>query len=246
MEATSTFLGLWDQYMFIGAVACVAIGVLILVYHEVKVLQLKDLKAKYDYVNQNEIKFFWYAVIAFIAAAAIYANTLATGKILNDGMRWFYVRLFITAGFAVIAYIFCYSMVRIYYPRQLEKRLSKLRNTPRISAEGNLMRKLAEDEEKHHLEEEMRRDGELHTIDYDVWIDDKTGATKIEKYPAYQHAEECTECGYFTLRIEEEEIERAPTISEPGILLTHHECSYCGHREQREITVARLSANVVG
>ena len=245
METTSTFLGIWDQYMLVGSVACVVIGVLILLYHEFKVLQIKDYKEKYDYVNQHEIQYFWYAVIAFIVAAAVYANTVATGKILNDGMRWFYVRLFITAGFGVIAYFVFFSLVRIYYPRQLEKRLTRLRNTPRTSPDGNLMRKLRESEEEHHLEEAMRTEGAIHTIDYDIWIDDKSGFKKIEKYPAYQHAEECSECGYYTMKIDQEEIEQAPTANEQGVLLTHYQCSYCGHREQREITVAKLSANAV-
>jgi hypothetical protein len=243
METASSFLGLWDQYMFVGAITAIAVGVLILFYHELKVIQIKDYKEKYDYVNQNEIRYFWYAVIAFIGAAAIYANTIATEKIFSDGMRWFYVRLFITTSFAVIAYIICFSLVRIYYPRQLEKRLLRLRNTPRISPDGNIMRKLSESEEEHHVEDVLRTD-DVHTIDYDIWIDEKTGYKKIEKYPAYQHAEECSECGYYTMRIAQEEIEQAPTISEQGVLLTHYECSYCGHREQREVTVAKLSTNV--
>ncbi len=244
METTPFNLVSWDQYMFIGSVVCIITGVLILLYHEYRVLQIKDLKEKYDYVNQHEIQYFWYAVIAFIAAAAVYANTIMTSKILNDGMRWFYVRLFITACFGIIAYIVFFSLVRIYYPRLLERRLSRLRNTPRTTPEGNIMRKLTESEEDHHLEGELIAKGEIHTIDYDVWIDDKTGYTKIEKYPAYQHAEECTECGYYTLKIDQEEIEQAPTANEEGVLLTHYECSYCGHREQREITVAKLSANI--
>jgi hypothetical protein len=244
METTSTFLSLWEQYMYIAAIACVALAAAILLYHEYRISQVKDLKDKYDYVNKNEIKYKWYAGIALIAAAALYANTLATGKIEADGMRWFYVRLFITASFAVIAYIVCYSLVRIYYPHQVEKRLTKLRNTPRTSAEGNLMRKLAEDEEAHHLEEEMRQLGEIHSIDYDVWIDDKTGSMKVEKYPAYQHAEECSECGFFTLKVDSEEVEQEPTLDDEGVLLSHYACAYCGHREQREIVVAKLSANV--
>jgi len=97
MESTSTFFSAWDQYMFIGAAVCVVVGVLILLYHEFKVLQLKDYKAKYDYVNLFEVRYFWYAIIAFIVAAALYANTVATDKILNEGIRWFYVRIFITA-----------------------------------------------------------------------------------------------------------------------------------------------------
>lgn len=244
MENMASFLHQWDQSMFIGSVSCVVVGVLILLFHEYKVLQIKDLKDKYDYVNQHEIKYFWYAVIAFIVAATIYANSIMTMKILKDGMRWFYVRLFITACFGIIGYIIFFSLVRIYYPRLLERRLTKLRNTPRTSPDGNSMRKLTGSEEEHHLEGELRTQGEIHTIDYDVWIDDKTGFTKIEKYPAYQHAEECTQCGYYTLKIAQEEIEQAPTTNEEGTLLTHYQCSYCGHREQRAITVAKLSANV--
>jgi hypothetical protein len=241
METTSTFFSAWDQYMYIGAAACV---VLILLYHEYKVLQLRDYKQKYDYVNLHEIRYFWYTIIAFIAAAALYANTIATDKILNEGTRWFYVRIFITASFAVIAYNTFYSLVRIYYPRQLEKRLSKLRNTPRTSPDGNIMRKLSESEEDHHLDEFQKSSENIHSIDYDVWIDEKTGYKKIEKYPAYQHVEECSECGFFTMKLETEEIEQPPTLNDQGILLKHYRCTYCAHREQREVVVAKLSANV--
>jgi hypothetical protein len=244
METTSTFFSAWDQYMYVGAAICVVCGVLILLYHELKVLQLKDYKQKYDYVNLHEIQYFWYAIIAFIAAAAIYANSIATDKILSEGIRWFYVRIFITASFAVIAYNAFYSLVRIYYPRQLEKRLSKLRNTPRVSPDGNVMRKLSESEEEHHLDEFQKTSDNVHSIDYDVWIDEKTGFKKIEKYAAYQHVEECSECGFFTMKLETEEIEQAPTFEDQGILMKHYKCSYCSHREQREIVVARLSANV--
>ena len=62
--------------------------------------------------------------------------------------------------------------------------------------------------------------------------------------PAYQHVEECSECGYFTMKLEEEEIERAPTFDQQGLLLKHYRCTYCNHREQHEIVVAKLSANV--
>lgn len=244
MESTSTFFSAWDQYMYIGAAACVVLGVLILLYHEFKVLQLRDYKEKYDYVNLHEIRYFWYAVIAFIGAAALYANTIATDKIVNEGTRWFYVRVFITLSFAVIAYITFYSLVRIYYPRQLEKRLNKLRNTPRVSPAGNVMRKLRESEEEHHLEDGMKLQGNVRSIDYDIWLDEKTGFKKIEKYPAYQHVEECSECGYFTMKLDAEEIEQAPTFEGEGLLLKHYKCTYCGHREQRETVVTKLSANI--
>src|SRR6187551_2288959 len=242
METSSNFLSLWDQIMYIGIAVSIIGTVLILLYHEYKVLQIKDYKEKYDYVNLHEVRYFWYAVIGLITAAAFFANTIQTHKIETSGMRWFYVRLGVTACFFTIGYFIFYSLVRIYYPRFLEKRLSKLRNTPRLSPAGNVMRKLSESEEEHHLEN-IKAEGEVHSVDYDIWLDDKTGFKKIEKYNAFEHAEECSECGYFTLKINSEEIEQAPTITEDGLLMKHYKCSYCNHREKREIVIARLATN---
>jgi hypothetical protein len=243
MEVPYEFLNTWNAYMLQGTVACIGIGFLILLYHEFRIFLIKDLKEKYDYVNLHEIRYFWYAVIAFIAAGFLFFNTLFTEMIHDKGMTWFYVRLFITVSFAIISYFIFYSIIRIYYPRSVEKRLRKIRNKPRKSPEGNLMRKLSEAEEDAHLEESMIHEEQFHSVDYDVWIDDKTGYKKIEKYMAYQHSEECPECGYFTLKIEREELEKAPTQDETGLFIKHFKCSYCGHREAREQLLAKLSAN---
>ena len=107
------------------------------------------------------------------------------------------------------------------------------------------MRKLKEAEEESHLEaDQFKEQKEIHSVDYDVWLDEKTGYKKIEKYESYQHAIECSECGYVTMKIDREEIVQSPTMSEPGMLVKHYKCSYCKHREAREVAVARLSENV--
>jgi hypothetical protein len=238
----------WDRIMILGASAFIGIAVIILLYHEFRIFQIKDYKKKYDYVNLHEVRYFWYAVMAVIAAVALYSNTIATDTITSTGnMMWFYVRLFITVSFTVIAYFVFYSMVRIYYPRSVEKRLNKLRNTPRISPAGNIMRKLSEEEEDVHLEPSQiaEEHGGVHSVDYDVWIDEQTGQKIVEKYLSYQHVIECPECGYVTLRIYREEVDKAPTESEPGLLAKHYKCGYCNHRELREVSIAKLSANVV-
>jgi len=245
LEQSSTIFTHWDQYMTIAGSVSILIGILIFLYHEFKVMQVKDYKLKYDYVNLHEIRYFWYVVMAFIVAAFFFANTIFTEKVLH-AMLWFYVRVFITVSFGIISYFILFSMVRIYYPRQLEKRLNKIRNTPRTSPEGNVMRKLSESEEDHHLEASQiaEESSAVHSVDYDVWLDDKTGYKKIEKYWAYQHTEECPECGYFTMKISSEEIEKSPTTTEPGLLLKHFKCSYCNHREAREIILTKLEDNV--
>lgn len=244
MEVPNAFLDSWNTLMFQGSVVLIGIGILILLYHEARILMIRDYKAKYDYVTVNEIRFFWYAVISFIAAGFLFANTFATEMIHKSGMTWFYVRLFITISFAIIGYFIAYSMIRIYYPRYVEKRLNKLRNKPRISPDGNIMRKLSEAEEDAHMEQSQIEEELFHAVDYDVWIDEKTGYKKIEKYLAYQHAEECPECGYYTFKITREELEKAPTMDEPGLFIKHYTCSYCKHREAREQVLARLSQNV--
>ncbi len=236
----------WNLYMQVGAAICVVIAILILLYHEFQVMKIKDYKEKYDYVNLNEVRFFWYAVLSIVIAAGIYANTLATEKILSHGILWFYVRLFITISFMVIGYFVLYSMVRIYYPRSVEKRLVKLRSKPRFSPAGNEMRRLSEEEEDAHLDASQIAEeaSGIHSVDYDVWLDEKTGYKKIEKYESYLHAEQCPDCGFYTFKITKEVVAEKPTETQPGILVKHYVCSYCNHREARETKLSSLSKNV--
>src|SRR5690606_29147289 len=155
MDVPHEFLDSWSNYMYLGMVAFIILGFLILGYHELRILMIKDFKEKYDYVNLHEIKYFWYAVIAFIVAAFMFFNTIATDMIHKSGMSWFYVRLFITTSFSIIYYFIFISAVRIYYPRFVEKRLRNHRNKPRVSSVGNPMRNLSEQEEDAHLETSM-------------------------------------------------------------------------------------------
>jgi hypothetical protein len=46
------------------------------------------------------------------------------------------------------------------------------------------------------------------------------------------------------MKILSEEIAQAPASNEPGILVKHYKCSYCGHREAKEVTIAALSHNI--
>jgi hypothetical protein len=235
----------FDRIDDLATYAAATIGVLILLYHEYKLLAIRDYKEKYDYVNLNEIKYFWYAVVAFLVAAALYSNKMFTYFFNLDDATKTWVRIFYTAGFFAIAYYLFSGLIKIMYPKVVEKRLQKIRNKPRISPAGNTMRKLHEHEEDVHLDESQIAEeaSDIHSVDYDVWIDDKTGYKKVEKYMSYMHAEECSECGFYTMKISSEEIERKPTANEDGLLLKHYRCSYCKHREAREVVIGKLSSN---
>jgi hypothetical protein len=248
METTPQFMQTLDNYLRPGAYVFAGFAVIILLYHEFRILQIRDYKAKYDYVNLHEVRYFWYAVMSLIIAVALYMNWIGaefSTDIFGSLETWFYVRTFMTMCFIVVSYFIFYSLVRIYYPRFVEKRLMKLRNKPRVSPAGNLMRKLTAAEEEAHLEEtQFTEQSEVHSIDYDVWLDEKTGFKKIEKYESYQHAIECSECGYVTMRISQEEITQVPSPTEAGVLVKHYKCSYCGHREAKAVAVAKLSENI--
>ncbi len=234
-----------DSSLAVGAVAFLVLAVLILIYHEIRVMMVKNDKDRYDYVNTHEIRYFWYAVIAFIAAAALYLDNVVVSLLPVDPDVLIYVRLFFLAAFSVVIYLFLSYPIRILYPRVIERRLTRIRNKTRVSPAGNVMRKLSEEEEAVHLEksEVDAQASRVHSVEYDVWVDEKTGYKQVEKYMGYQHSEKCVECGFYTMKVHEEEIRRQPTSSEEGLLVKHYRCSYCKHREAREVVIAKLSSN---
>lgn len=239
MESLQSFLTTWDFYMLRLCFAMIGIGVFIFIYHEIRANMVKDFKDKYDYVNLHEIKYFGYTIMCLIIAAAFFGLTIRSEKIAYSGMIFFWVRLFIVVSVAFIAYFIFFSLLKIYYPKYLEKRLDKMRNTPRTSPDGNKMRKLSEEEEDAYMDADMiAEEANVHSVDYDVWLDEKTGYKKIEKYNSYQHADQCPNCGYYTLRMEHEEMKQEPTAFESGLLLKHYKCGYCSHREAKELVLA--------
>lgn len=246
MENSTSFIETWDSYMITGSYFFFGLVVLIILIHELRVMTVSDQKERYDYVNTHEIKYFWYAIIAFMIGFALYATATITPLFPVDDSLKLYISIFFLAGIVVITYLILSSVVRILYPKLLENRLMRIRNKPRKSTAGNNMRKLTSVEGEVHLDSDQlaQHKSGLHSAEYDVWLDDKTGEKKIEKYMAYQHAEKCSECGFYTMKIVSEEIEKQPTDSQDGLLLEHYKCSYCKHREAREVVIAALSSNV--
>jgi hypothetical protein len=246
MGYSEEFVGTWDFYMMLGTVCFGGASLLVFLYHEVKILGIKEYKEKYDYVVLNEIKFFLISIRVAVVAVCFASNMVMTEWIMRKGWDWFLGRIFLTVCVAIVFYVLLASLVRIYYPRYMERRLERLRNKPRISPAGNPMRKLSEEEEDAHLEaDQIAEEGSaLHSVDYDVWLDEKTGHKKIEKYFSYHHVIECPECGYVTMKIHNEEITQPPTQTEPGELTKHYRCTFCNHRERKSVHLAKLSENV--
>ena len=219
------------------ALAVGALGVGMLLYYLVRLLSLRENKDKYDFIIRNEINMLWYSAIAFIVAAGFYANTFA----FEAEPLWLFVRVFTTVMFGLILGVIVQNLLHFYYPFYIEKRLKQLRYSPRVNpSTGNLMKLLSEDEEDVHLEPGMQAEENLHAVDYDVWIDEATGFTRIEKYDGHLHALQCPECNYQTFKVKREELIIAPTTSHEGELVKLYNCGYCDHKAKKIFKVAKL------
>jgi hypothetical protein len=234
------FFQSWKVWMQFGAVASLALSFLVFLFYFIRYLSIKDLKSKYDFVNLNEINYFMIGGYLVVIAGWFFLNSLFGDKVqVEPGI--FIARLLGTLIFASIFLVVVYNVLKIYYPSILEKKLHKLRYSPRKSPKsGKLMKLLSEEEEDVYLSEGMQAEEEVFSVDYDVWIDEDSDYTKIEKYDGHLHAEKCENCNFQTLKVFKEEIISSPTTNEKGELLKYYECTYCGHKERKLFNIGRI------
>ena len=228
----------WNQMAIYITLGLAVISVLMILGYWIKLSATKDFKAKYDYINANEINLLWYASIVMLAAIAVIVNTISN----ELTMIMIGVRAFVTVMMAMIVGVIVQNLLKFYYPFYVEKRLKKLRYMPRISPKnGKKMKLLSEVEEDVFLDEGMQAEENIYSVDYDVWVDEESGYTKIEKYAGHLHASQCPECNYQTLRVVKEEIVREPTDTEEGELEKYFNCGYCGYKAHKSFKVASLA-----
>lgn len=230
------FLSSWNTYGSYIAYALVAVGVLILLGHYIKLSTTKDFKTRYDYINMNEIKMLWNGTVLILIGLALFFNTLFS----DSNWLWFFVRIFMSTMFGVIIGVVIQNILKFYYPFFIEKRLKKLRYTPRISPDGRTMKLLSEEEEDVYLDEGMQAEEDAFSVDYDVWIDEESGYTKIEKYNGRLHALQCSNCNYQTLKVDREEVIQEATETEEGELMKYYSCNYCGHKERKSFKIGKI------
>jgi len=239
------FLAAWDNVVIVLSLIFLGAAAAVTLYYIFGIIGIKDPKKKYEYINSNEIKLFWYAMLAVCIAGGLFLNTTFNETVKHE-ITWFFVRLFVTASFTTIFALIFNSLIKVYYPTQVEKKLNKLRHKPRLNPNnGNEMVLLSEDKEDKYLSEQEIEEEAKHAVDYDVWLDEDTGFTRIEKYDGSLLAIECPSCGYRTLRVEKEEVIQSPTIDREGELLNYYNCSYCGHKERKTIVTKKLVAKTV-
>ena len=219
------------SYLFI--LAGIALGAAYIIKKAV----LSGYKDKYNLISRNEKKVIWYVTIFWLLALLIYPK-----QIVSDAVNFNHLIDFIIILVLCLSITFAIYYILIhFYPDFLNKRLNRLRYKPRISPKtGKPMKLLSEEEEDVYLDEGMQAEEDVFSVDYDVWIDEETGYTQIEKYSGKYAIMKGPKCGYQTLKIEKEELLIAPTISSSGELLKRYRCTYCNHTEKELFNVAKL------
>jgi len=237
LETPLEFIESWNQWAKIIALISLGLAVISFLRYWLKYATSKEPKVKYDLINQKEITTLKTSSVFLIIALAFVANSF----IDEIGAAWMVIRTFVTLCLSVIIGVIISNMLKFYYPFYVEKRLKKLRYMPRISPKtGKAMKLLSEEEEDVYLDEGMQAEENVFSIDYDVWVDEETGFTKIEKYSGHLHALQCPECNYQTFKVDKEQVLKQPTEMDEGELMKYFECTYCGHKESRRFNISRI------
>lgn len=235
----SPFLSAFHNAMLMGGIVSLALALIVYLIYAARVSAIRGYKEKHDFINANEIKWLKFSFYLVGAAVAMFINLYAAGKVHDVGV-WFFVRLFMgLAGATMVGYVAA-LVLEYYYPTKLNKKLRKWRYIPRVNpTTGNKMRLLSEDEEDVHLEEGMRAEENIFSIDYDVWLDEKTNEVKIEKYQGHLIALQCNSCGFYTMKVQREEIVEKYEDGSPKELLKHYQCSYCKNVRATQFKISR-------
>lgn len=232
------FLAKWQQIVSILVFVVLGIGILNYVFYKITLMSKKTYKEKFDLASEKETKKLLSGHILIAIALFLFCNTLEYETMKLDGL-WFFIRLFVSMCIGVLYGYIAQLILKFYYPGILEKKLKKLRYTPRINPEnGNKMKLLSESEEDAYLDEGMQAEENVFSVDYDVWIDEATGYTKIEKYKGHLSAHECDRCGFQTLRLQKEEVIKDATETEDGELLKEFKCSYCNRIKRKTVVLS--------
>jgi len=239
MQDPKEFLAIYHEVVKYGALLFVLIAGIIFLIHKLKYAAIKDFKARYDYLHENEIKYLRLSFYSLAVSVFMGVNLYASG--IEFDIIWFMVRLFFSISAGTLFGYVANLTLKFYYPSKLDVKLKKWRFSPRINPKtGNKMRLLSEDEEDVHLDEGMQAEEEAFSVDYDVWIDEETGDVKIEKYQGHLQALQCNNCGFYTMKVVKEEIVEQPTKDNEGELIKHYECNYCGSIRATQFHIAKI------
>jgi hypothetical protein len=227
--------------MIIGALIFVVIGVALYILYNIRVYMVTDFKEKHDYISLNEIKWLKGVFFCIALSVAMIINLYGMGRAdLADVGVWFFMRLVMGIAGGTLVGTVAFMILQYWYPTKLNNKLQKWRYMPRVNPKtGSKMKLLTEEEEDVHLDLGMQAEENIFSIDYDVWVDEKSGDVKIEKYLGHLTGLRCNNCGFYTMKVVREEIIERHDDESPKELLKHYQCAYCKNVRATQFHVSK-------
>lgn len=228
----------WFEIVLYASFAFFALAILIQLIYAIQLQSQSDRSHKYKFASTHEVSRLSSATNVFAVGVAFLAFYLI-GRWL--GLVQVYQYIFVGFFAFMIAFIVGYGFwayIKYYYPFRLEKRLKKIRFKPMKSPKtGKELRLLNELEEDKYLSQEMIDMEDALEADFDVWFDEETQDTIIMQYDITEDAFVCPNCNFRTLKEHSEEVLQEPTHTEPGKMERQYRCTYCDHREVKELRI---------
>jgi len=120
------------------------------------------------------------------------------------------------------------------------------RNRPRrCDVCGTIMKKLPEDEDNRYLSPAQDLEENLKSVDYDVWLCPKCGATDVFPFEQQSSYRPCPHCHARAYSMLYDRVEVQPTTMRQGRGVKVYGCKNCGFRNGQPYTIARLAAGVI-
>lgn len=233
-QPAEIILGNWHNFAQTAGFVLVLLSVLYLFFYFGVTAVITERTTKYKFISNREINVLWYSALGILLAGALFLNTLIVGE--RDLNNLFALALKVLLPLALLTMVGygIYVYLKVYYPFSLDKKLSDIRFKPKLSPTGKPMRLLNEEEEDKYLTKEMIKEEDMHHFDYDVWLDEETGVTVIEKYPGDSKIRVCPNCSFKTLKLTSEEESKSEYAYDKDVIIQKFECSYCGYRDKEE------------
>lgn len=175
----------------------------------------------------------WHAIgliifLIFLLFAKLKHDPYAKYKIIRPFSLW------IWALFFPITHIFIIILTN--------KLKSRYRNMIRFSSEnGEIMHKLTETEEDKYLSRGQLTEELVKSIDYDVWITEKSEDVLILAYKKmFSGYSKCPSCKFKTYIKVYDRTLVSPSYTSSGKGERKHECANCGHKKITTYRIAKL------
>lgn len=226
------------QYFNYIGFGLIALGVLNRLLFEIQLMTKGDRAKKYKFVSATSVNnmrvslYMWASSLFFFAFMMVggFLGLGATYQYAAAGFMAFLIAFLFGSGFA--------AYVKYYFPTVMERRLKNVRFRPmKSSTSGRKLRLLNELEEDEFLSQEMIEQEDNLEADFDVWFDDESKETVIMQYDITEDAFVCGNCNFRTLKVHAEEVTKESTYAEAGEMHREYRCTYCGHREHKDIKI---------